>query len=133
MSLPVPCSPVIATSKRSPYIRKSTKSELPRIPAFGSGLRFALAGTLDIDLTNDPLGTDKDGKPVRLADIWPSDTEVQELLKRSIDSQMFRNSYAGVFQGDENWTSIQVPAGQRLCVGRLPSSLTSKIRPTSRA
>jgi aconitate hydratase len=74
---------------------------------------YALAGTLDIDLTNDPLGTDKDGKPVRLADIWPSDTEVQELLKRSIDSQMFRNSYAGVFQGDENWTSIQVPAGQR--------------------
>jgi aconitase A len=74
---------------------------------------YALAGTLDIDLTSEPLGTDKDGKPVRLADIWPSDAEVQELLKRSIDSQMFRTSYASVFQGDENWTGIQVPAGQR--------------------
>ena len=46
-----------------------------------------------------------------LADIWPSDQEVQELLKRSIDSQMFRNSYGKVFQGDDNWASIQVPAG----------------------
>jgi aconitase A len=74
---------------------------------------YALAGTLDIDLTTEPLGTGKDGKPVHLADIWPSDAEVQELLKRSIDSQMFRRSYASVFQGDENWASIQVPAGQR--------------------
>ena len=74
---------------------------------------YALAGTLDVDLTTEPLGTDRDGKPVHLADIWPSDAEVQEVLKRSIDSQMFRNSYASVFQGDENWTSIQVPAGKR--------------------
>jgi aconitate hydratase 1 len=74
---------------------------------------YALAGTLDIDLTSEPIGTDKDGKPVRLADIWPSDTEIQELLKRSIDSQMFRQSYGKVFQGDENWAGIQVPAGQR--------------------
>jgi aconitase A len=74
---------------------------------------YALAGTLDIDLINEPLGTGTDGKPVHLADIWPSDSEVQELLLRSIDSQMFRHSYASVFKGDENWTSIQVPAGQR--------------------
>jgi aconitate hydratase len=74
---------------------------------------YALAGTLDIDLTREPLGNDKEGKPVHLADIWPSDMEVQDLLKRSIDSQMFRHSYASVYQGDENWTSIQVPAGQR--------------------
>ena len=74
---------------------------------------YALAGTLDIDLTTEPLGTAKDGKPVRLADIWPSDAEVQELLTRSIDSQMFRNSYASVFKGDEHWASIHVPAGQR--------------------
>ena len=72
---------------------------------------YALAGTLDIDLTREPLGTDPEGKPVYLADIWPSDQEVQELLKRSIDSQMFRNSYGKVFQGDDNWTNIQVPAG----------------------
>jgi len=74
---------------------------------------YALAGSLDIDLTTEPLGTGRDGKPVMLADVWPSDTEVQELLKRSIDSQMFRTSYASVFQGDENWAGIQVPAGQR--------------------
>jgi aconitate hydratase len=73
---------------------------------------YALAGTLDIDLTTEPLGTDLDGKPVYLADIWPSDAEVQELLKRSIDSNMFRSSYATVFQGDDNWTSIKVPAGK---------------------
>jgi aconitate hydratase len=73
---------------------------------------YALAGSLDVDLTTEPLGTGKDGKPVHLADIWPSDAEVQETLKRSIDSQMFRHSYASVFQGDENWTGIQVPPGK---------------------
>ena len=73
---------------------------------------YALAGTLDIDLTTEALGKDADGKDVFLADIWPSDQEVQELLKRSIDSQMFRDSYASVFKGDDNWTNIQVPAGK---------------------
>ena len=74
---------------------------------------YALAGSLDVDLTTEPLGTDREGKPVHLADIWPSDAEVQETLKRSIDSQMFRQSYASVFQGDENWAGIQVPVGKR--------------------
>jgi aconitate hydratase len=74
---------------------------------------YALAGTLDIDLTTEPLGTGKDGKPVYLADIWPSDQEVQAALLKSIDSEMFRHSYAGVFKGDENWTSIRIPAGKR--------------------
>ena len=74
---------------------------------------YALAGTLDIDLTTDALGTGKDGKPVYLKDIWPSDAEVQELLTRSIDSKMFQDSYASVFKGDANWAGIQVPAGQR--------------------
>jgi aconitate hydratase len=74
---------------------------------------YALAGTLDLDLTTEPLGTDTDGKPVHLADIWPSDAEVQALMLRSIDSQMFRDSYASVFKGDDNWANIQVPAGQR--------------------
>ncbi len=73
---------------------------------------YALAGSLDVDLTSEPLGTGRDGKPVMLADVWPSDAEVQEALKRSIDSQMFRSSYASVFQGDENWAGIHVPAGK---------------------
>jgi aconitate hydratase len=74
---------------------------------------YALAGTLDLDLTTEPLGTGTDGKPVHLADIWPSDAEVQALMLRSIDSQMFRDSYASVFKGDDNWANIKVPAGQR--------------------
>jgi len=74
---------------------------------------YAIAGTLDIDLTKEPIGTGKDGKPVMLADIWPSDHEVQEALTTSINSEMFQKSYAGVFKGDENWTSIKVPEGKR--------------------
>jgi aconitate hydratase len=74
---------------------------------------YALAGTLDIDLTKEPLGTDASGKPVLLSEIWPTDREVQEMLTRSIDSQMFRQSYAKVFTGDENWNRIQIPAGKR--------------------
>jgi aconitate hydratase len=74
---------------------------------------YALAGSLDIDLTKEPLGTGKDGKPVFLADIWPTDKEVQETLLKSIDSEMFRKSYASVFTGDSNWSSIKVPAGKR--------------------
>jgi aconitate hydratase len=74
---------------------------------------YAIAGTLDIDLTKEPIGTGKDGKPVMLSDIWPSDHEVQEALTKSINSEMFQKSYAGVFKGDENWTSIKVPEGKR--------------------
>ena len=73
---------------------------------------YALAGTLDLDLTTESLGTGTDGKPVYLKDIWPTDQEVQELLTRSLDSKMFQQSYAGVFAGDEHWSSIKVPAGK---------------------
>jgi aconitate hydratase len=73
---------------------------------------YALAGTLDIDLTREPLGTGADGKPVHLADIWPSDQEVQQVLAQAIDSKMFQSSYASVFQGDEHWRAIKVPAGK---------------------
>ncbi|MGH8288738.1 MAG: aconitate hydratase AcnA [Steroidobacteraceae bacterium] len=73
---------------------------------------YALAGTLDLDLTSEPLGNGADGKPVYLKEIWPSDHEVQELLTRSIDSTMFQRSYAGVFAGDEHWNGIKVPDGK---------------------
>jgi len=73
---------------------------------------YALAGTLDLDLTTEPLGTGADGKPVYLKEVWPSDQEVQELLTRSIDSKMFQQSYASVFTGDEHWSGIKVPAGK---------------------
>jgi aconitate hydratase len=73
---------------------------------------YALAGTTDIDLTTEPLGTGSDGKPVHLKDIWPSPQEVGDTVRACVDSDMFRKSYAGVFEGDENWKNIATPAGQ---------------------
>ena len=73
---------------------------------------YALAGSLTIDLTTEPLGTGSNGKPVYLKDIWPGDIEVAQEVQRSITSAMFRESYASVFKGDENWSSIKVPAGK---------------------
>jgi aconitate hydratase len=72
---------------------------------------YALAGTTDIDLTNEPLGHGNDGKPVFLKDIWPSPQEVADTVRASIDSDMFRRSYGDAFAGDANWQSIEVPAG----------------------
>jgi len=73
---------------------------------------YALAGTLDIDLATEPLGTGSDGKPVYLKDVWPSDRDVQELILKTVDPAMFRKSYASVFAGDEHWNSIRVPQGK---------------------
>ena len=73
---------------------------------------YALAGTTDIDLNNEPLGTGRDGKAVFLKDIWPSPQEVAETVRASIDSKMFRSSYGDVFAGDANWRAIKVPAGK---------------------
>lgn len=73
---------------------------------------YALAGTLDLDLTSEPLGVGKDGNPVYLRDIWPTAGEIQEFIAKSVDSAMFRKGYASVFAGDENWNSIQLPAGK---------------------
>ncbi len=73
---------------------------------------YALAGTANIDLTSEPLGTGSDGKPVFLKDIWPTAQEVQQTVASSLDSTMFKNSYASVFEGDANWKAIATPAGQ---------------------
>ncbi len=73
---------------------------------------YALAGTLDIDLQNEPIGTGSNGKPVYLRDIWPSHQEVADVVAKSLDSKMFRGSYANVFAGDANWSSIKIPAGK---------------------
>jgi aconitate hydratase len=72
---------------------------------------FALAGRIDIDLRRDPLGRGKDGQPVYLADVWPSEREVEE-AERAISSDMFRKSYGDVFAGDEHWRSLPVPEGE---------------------
>jgi aconitate hydratase len=72
---------------------------------------YALAGTMDIDLYDEPLGSDDRGRPVFLADIWPSAAEVAETIEDAVQSDMFRKSYGEVFDGDERWNSLQVPAG----------------------
>jgi aconitate hydratase len=74
---------------------------------------YALAGRVDIDLQNDSLGKDQNGKDVYLRDIWPTPEEVAAVVKRSVRSEMFQKQYAEVFQGDERWNSVQVPAGDQ--------------------
>jgi len=73
---------------------------------------YALAGSLKIDLTRDPLGEDSNGNPVYLRDIWPSSHEIQQVVQNSVTSEMFRSSYANAFKGDERWNSIDSPQGE---------------------
>ena len=74
---------------------------------------YALAGRIDIEFHTEPLGTGKDGKPVFLRDIWPSNKEVDEVIRTSIKSAMFQKTYAQVFEGDERWRGLPVPEGDR--------------------
>ena len=73
---------------------------------------FALAGRIDVDLRKDPVGKDKQGKPVYLADLWPSQREVEETIQSSISSSMFRKSYGEIYDGDDRWRSLPVPDGE---------------------
>ena len=72
---------------------------------------YALAGTMDIDLVNDPLGHDPSGNPVYLRDIWPSNEEVQRTVRDSVNQGMFEHEYAHAFDGDDNWKGMPVPTG----------------------
>ena len=72
---------------------------------------YALAGTMDIDLYDDPLGEDQDGEPVFLKDIWPDSKEVGQAIEDAVRSEMFTKSYAEVFDGDERWNTLEVPTG----------------------
>jgi len=73
---------------------------------------FALAGRIDTDLRRDAIGKGKDGEPVYLADIWPTQREVEEAVEHSVTAEMFSKSYAEVFAGDERWRGLAVPKGQ---------------------
>jgi aconitate hydratase len=73
---------------------------------------YALAGSLNIDITTESFGTGKDGKPVYLKDIWPSTKDVAAAVGSSVDSAMFKKGYANVFLGDANWAAIKTPAGK---------------------
>jgi aconitate hydratase len=72
---------------------------------------YALAGTMDIDLVHDALGTDSDGKPVYLADIWPSAQEIAAVVADAVAAEMFTRGYADVFKGDDRWRALQIPSG----------------------
>ncbi|HET7417803.1 MAG TPA: aconitate hydratase [Solirubrobacterales bacterium] len=74
---------------------------------------YALAGRMDVDLINEPLGEGQDGEPVFLRDIWPSAEEVNQVVSASVASEMFERNYAGVFSGDEMWNEVEVPTGDR--------------------
>ena len=90
-----------------PLVRAAYLASPPLVVA------YALAGRMDIDLTTQPLGIAADGTPVMLADIWPSPDEVREVMAASIDPALFLETYATVFEGDEQWRALAIPSGDR--------------------
>jgi len=74
---------------------------------------YALAGTMDVDLLDEPLGQDSDGADVFLSDVWPSSEEVGRVVEEAVRSEMFQRSYGAVFEGGEEWNALEVPAGDR--------------------
>jgi len=91
----------------NPQVRANYLASPPLVVA------YALAGRVDVDIANEPLGNGKDGKAVFLRDIWPTDQEVQDAVKKSVKREMFAKEYSEVFEGDAQWKSIKVPAGDR--------------------
>ncbi len=89
-----------------PMVRMNFLASPPLVVA------YALAGNMDHNIMTEPLGEDAQGKPVYLKDIWPSQSEIQDVISSHIDSDMFRSSYARVFAGDENWNGLEVSGGQ---------------------
>ncbi|KPK94715.1 MAG: aconitate hydratase [Anaerolineae bacterium SM23_ 63] len=89
----------------NPHVRASYLASPPLVVA------YALAGTIDIDLVNEPLGQDPSGDPVFLRDIWPSLSEIREVVERSLNPEMFRERYAEVFTGNETWNRIPIAGG----------------------
>ena len=72
---------------------------------------YALLGRMDVDITTEPLGTGTDGQPVYLRDIWPTDAEVQDVIRQAIDDDMYARRYADVFAGDDTWRNLPTPTG----------------------
>ena len=89
-----------------PLIRMNFLASPPLVVA------YALAGNMDVDLYNDSLGDDQDGRPVHLRDIWPTTAEINDLIGTCVTAQMFQSSYSGVFDGDENWNGLSVAGGK---------------------
>jgi aconitate hydratase len=74
---------------------------------------YALAGSMNIDLTTEPLGQGRDGRPVYLKDIWPSEREIQQAMHSSVSAEAFRREYSSVFEGDVRWRQLPIPTGDR--------------------
>jgi aconitate hydratase len=89
----------------NPLVRANYLASPPLVVA------YALAGSMDIDLTREPLGLDQNGKKVYLQDLWPTNEEVEAVVRKSVRSEMFQKQYSAVFEGDQNWRSIKVPIG----------------------
>ncbi len=87
----------------NPHVKASYLASPPLVVA------FAIAGTVDIDLTNEPLGRDREGNPVYLHDIWPEDDEIDELMKKAANPQMYGKAYADVYEGNPVWNAINQP------------------------
>jgi len=87
-----------------PQVRASYLASPPLVVA------FALAGTVDIDLTSDPIGHDRNGNPVYLRDLWPSQAEIREMMQQAVTPDEFQQQYAQVFEGDEHWQALPLPA-----------------------
>jgi aconitate hydratase len=90
-----------------PLVKASYLASPPLVVA------FALAGTVDIDLETEPLGTGSDGRPVFLADIWPGSDEIRAAIGSAVTPELFRSTYASVFEGDDRWRALPVPQGDR--------------------
>lgn len=88
-----------------PQVRASFLASPPLVVA------YALAGSIDLNLAEDPLGYDPNGDPVYLADVWPTEEEITEAIATSVDPEMFREEYGTIFDGDERWRSLPVPTG----------------------
>ena len=89
----------------NPVVRANYLASPPLVVA------FALTGTVDVDLNYEPIGHDKDGKPIYLADIWPSEQEIQETINAAISADMFREQYGNVYDGNQQWNEIPVSGG----------------------
>jgi aconitate hydratase len=90
-----------------PLVRASYLASPPLVVA------YALAGTVDVDLTTQPLGTGSDGRPILLRDLWPSSDEVREAVGSAVSGELFRTAYASVFEGGPQWKALDVPSGDR--------------------
>ena len=89
----------------NPYVRANYLASPPLVVA------YALAGSMNVDLVKDPLGEDKDGKPVYLRDIWPSSQEVDDTVRKALTPDMFKKRYGNVFQGPQEWQKVEIATG----------------------